>query len=1432
VENLVPRFILEKYAEGETEGRFAAVSLFADISGFSAVTNALMRHGSEAAEAMADMMLAIFDPLVQQIHAHGGLITTFAGDAFTALFPSAGAAESYARALAAAVGIQRHMIANPTQTTPYGNFPFTIKLGLGDGEVEWGILRPQDAGAPPEEAEVKAAYYFSGSAIEAAAAAEHHAQSGNLILNATVYERVQSLVKVIPVSHDPGGHVRLLRAEGLPAPLPAEPSGEHTAVHEQAFIPDAILQRATGGDFRQVVSVFVKLMGIETSEDLAIFMQSVFALQQQVGGYLNRVDFGDKGCTMLLYWGMPTSFENDIERALSFVLELGNYTPGTFRAGITYHPMYAGLAGSPDRGEFTCYGDGINLAARLMIAAPWGSIWLDGRMAERASRMFALDFVDHLPFKGFADKQAVYALVERKQEAGGGAFRGQMIGRSAEMAQLNAFVQPLFAPPEEQRFAGILVVQGEPGSGKSRLTSEFLTGEAGGIAATCHTLVCQTDPVIRKPLNPFRYWLHAYFDQSITRSEARNKRAFSRKLDQLIAAVPDPELAKELNRVRSFLGALVNLVWDSSLYAQLDPQGRFENTLGGLKTLLKAESLIRPVILLLEDAQWLDADSMEFCRRLIRNVEPYPLAVLATARPERKGVLFGEGLAYQQIDLESLAPDDMRLLAVDRLGAPIDDELTGLLIERAEGNPFFGEQILLYLREQGAIARRNGQWHLVADAVTSSLPADVRTLFVARLDELDHPVTETVQTAAVLGREFEVPILARMVDHATGITEHVAVAEHELIWLSLGSLRYRFTQSLLRDAAYEMQLRARRRELHQLAAAALEAHYAGDPAPPYDRIAHHFEAAYLQGATELRSQALDYLQKAAEEAGEAYENAAAVDFYSRALALAPETEAGCRFQLLLAREGIYHLQGARQLQAQDLTALAELAAALKEPSKQAAVALREAKYTFATGDYAKAIAAAQMAAAFAQAAQDPATEVAGYIWWGSALERSGDEEAALAQYGMALDLSRAAEDRRGEADALRGLGIIAWQRSKRAEGQEHFRQSLAITQELGDRRGEAATLNNLGLILNELDEFGEAQAAYGRALAIRRDIGDRAGEGSTLNNLGLLLQTLGAYAEARVKLQASLEIWREIGSRPGEVVTMDNLGFVTRMLGDCEASQAYLSGALELERTLGARKAEGWTLNNLGSLHLALGDTARAEAYFLEALALRRGAGLKHYVAEDLAGLARVALAQGKLAEAVARIDELWPILEDKPALDGAEHPLVALVTCYRVLHAAGDPRAAPLLGTLHARLQERAAKITDDGLRRSFLESVPEHRELLQVVAGTMAEAPPLQPAPSPGPTPIADPLPPSPVVPPAAETVTPAATSVDPPPPAPEVAPATKPLIARIPLEGLEGASPIVVVIESLTINVQNGPGIALGPDAESSLADLLRQLLGKAG
>ena len=141
--NLVPQLILEQFATGELSGRFQATALFVDISGFSAITDALMQHGQYGAEVLATVMNSIFDPLVRSVYEQGGFVGGFAGDAFTAIFP-----DSPLHALAAGWTIQQHMGSHADYDTPYGRFSVFAKVGAAAGEVAWGIVTSEVVSEP------------------------------------------------------------------------------------------------------------------------------------------------------------------------------------------------------------------------------------------------------------------------------------------------------------------------------------------------------------------------------------------------------------------------------------------------------------------------------------------------------------------------------------------------------------------------------------------------------------------------------------------------------------------------------------------------------------------------------------------------------------------------------------------------------------------------------------------------------------------------------------------------------------------------------------------------------------------------------------------------------------------------------------------------------------------------------------------------------------------------------------------------------------------------------------------------------------------------------------------------------------------------------------------------------------------------------------
>ena len=310
---------------------------------------------------------------------------------------------------------------------------------------------------------------------------------------------------------------------------------------QDAFYPDSVLAQTHSGEFRGNINVFINIHGDPSREHLTYLVRQVFDLQAQYGGVLNRIDFGDKGCSLLLFWGAPFSYENDVQRALNFTLDLQDATNLSLRAGVTTSIAHTGFIGSELHEEYTCYGIGVNMSARLMTGAPWDSIWVDEVIGRQAGSAFDVEFEHKQNFKGFSEPQPVYVLLGRKHVDLESFYQGQLVGRDRELERLRRFADPLIAENAVERFAGMALITGDMGMGKSRLAHDFqrqLEQEFQGEAAP-QWFICQTDPMLRQPLNPLRYWLRHYFEQSKTQSGSRNKRAFSRKLRQLIATVED-----------------------------------------------------------------------------------------------------------------------------------------------------------------------------------------------------------------------------------------------------------------------------------------------------------------------------------------------------------------------------------------------------------------------------------------------------------------------------------------------------------------------------------------------------------------------------------------------------------------------------------------------------------------------------------------------------------------------------------------------------------------------------------------------------------------------------------------------------------------------------------------------------------------------------
>ncbi len=1301
---LVPEFILENMRRNRLQGFVTGSALFIDISGFTKVTEALLAHGQYGAEVLADIMRTIFTPLVQSVYEQGGFVTGFAGDAITAVFPHLDYQANHAqRALAAAVRMQEHMAANREQVTRLGTFPFSAKVGLAAGQTTWGIL------SDPQER--RATYYFKGEPIDASSAAEQLAQSGEIMADISIFSALREHVSATAVEG------RWLITELLSSPpqiqdiiLPAVDVEQLTR-----FFPRALVEQVIQGEFRQVLNVFIGLQGAPTHSQLVAFMHHFFRLQEQYEGLLNRIDFGDKGCGLLLFWGAPISYENDLTRALDFVLALQGASEIPLRTGITYRIAHAGYIGSPLAEEFTCYGRGVNLAARYMTAAGWGEIWLDEEVARRARAEYRLHELGEQTLKGFAQAQPVWLLL-RKREQVPILEERPFFGRAEELQLLGEALQPLF----DGKFAGVVTVLGEAGIGKSRLVHTLLEPLTEDGRTT--VFVCQADEILRQSLNPFRSFLHTYFDQSSNRDESANKERFEERLQELLDHVPNAVLQEEIRRTWSFLGSMVGLSWPGSLYEQLEPELRYENTLDGLKALFKAESLRRPVIVLMEDGHWLDQDSAAFLARLTRNVSEFPFTVLVTTREALDVDTFDADAPQMTLEMQALNDDVVSELAASILDHPPSPQLIRLLGERTEGNPFFIEQVLLYMQENDlldVVETGVGQ----AANVGVYIPTDVRAVLTARLDRLSPLVKDVVQKAAVLGREFETPILAHMMDHDPELEPSLATATAESVWYTLDEVRYLFKHALLRDAAYDMQVQARRRQLHALAAEAFETEQQieGARPPRHATIAYHFDRA------EMADRARQHYGAAAEQAKSDYRNEDAISYYSRALELVRESDVEEKVRLLNGRETIFQWLGFRRQQQQDLLLLSQLLAEHPDDLLLSDLALRQSSYAVVTGDYRAAIEKAEVALRHARDAHDTQAAAKAYHRWGRTLWQQGEAEQAKQVLDNALKLARAEKIRSLEADCLADLANAHRLLTDYRRAQRYLEKATISYEVVQDEQGQVRCYNLFGVIDYDLGHYAESEQYYVRALNLCREIGWRYAETHVLLNLGNTQFDLGSYDKGRAYLEQAVPLAQELGDTRSHAVSLDTLGLIAHYTDHPDEAVQIYSEARDMLRAIHNGRELGFVLTHMGYAQLDSGSFVEAEENLQTAFNLRMELGLKALGIDALGGLAATAMVTGRLERARALTAEIVAYL-DEEGVDGIELPILVYLTCYRVLQASAEAdeearlQAEKLLEDGYTLLAKRVRRLHDDEMRTRFLEEVPYNRALRDLWLATQS--------------------------------------------------------------------------------------------------------------
>lgn len=1189
--HLLPVFIAKKFQEQDYQGDILATTLFIDISGFTLMTETLMKSGEEGAEILSTILNRLFNQLEDVIYTHEGSISTFAGDAFTAIFPISATGdraeatkESLRKAFWCARKVQSIFKTNYLQNTRLGNFQFSAKIGMACGQVNWGIVGQQNK-----------AYFFRGDAIEWCSDAQTLARTGECIVH-------QSIVDCTPenfATFHPVGDSFFRLDDIHIANFPVKYT-DFDIPNDIAsfFLPDSVLHFRQTGEFRNAVSVFISFSGMDTYEQLDRFITIILRYIKQFSGYFNKIDFGDKGGIVLCVFGAPIAYENNVDRSLDFVLSIRNELANepelsgtSFKIGITYGVVFAGIVGGEKRCEYSVLGDTVNLAARFMSRANTGDIWVSERIYQHSDRGYEFEHLGDYTFKGKTNAIPVYKLLSKKAISSR-SYSGMFVGHTTEMNRADRFIQRIRKSDNgKPRFGGILYIIGEAGIGKSRLVYELKKKHyyLNWLPLTC-------DGILRKPFNPFFQCFSQFFHQSPNNSLDTNRQAFDRIYEGLIEETTDADINAELKRLKSIMAGFLNIHYPNSIYAQLDPKLRYDNTLYAFKEVFKALSLKQPIVLEIDDLHWIDPDSVHALEILCRGIESFPILLIGISRPVREQTLAGDlpPMDAEEIQLGTLNNENIRIFTESRLSGQVSPQLLEMLIARTQGNPFFLEQTLLFFQETGIISpHKKGHkqtWSI--NRTEADIPATINDLLIARIDRLSDRLKQVIQTAAVIGREFDVKLLSQVMQKIDRrfvfdeLHEYLELGEKENIWTLFTELHYIFSHTLLQDAVYRMQLKKRRRELHETVAEQIEQISPGDE-EVYADLAFHYEKA------EIREQTLKYYRLAADFFKESYKNERGLEFYDKLLELWDET--------------LHFLP----LDQAEIEITAE-----NRPQFQTVVDILARK-----GDLLKLIGLNDEAQlVFEQAyklsvlLQDEVrigriNGLLGLIYYSR-----GEYDQALALLQEQFDISKKHHDKNGMSGAIGYIGGVHLARGQFDKAMDSFKEKLALSEEIDATNEMARALGYIGMIYDMSGDHKQAHDYYDQQLRLCEKLGDKLLIANVNINKGALYQSTGKYNEARSCYQTALDVSNELGYKREISIAIGNLGDVYGELGDYGEAIRCFEQKLRYSEELGDRVETAIAIGNMGAIYLKKGDLTRAGEFLDRAINACHELQIKFYL--------------------------------------------------------------------------------------------------------------------------------------------------------------------------------------------------------------------------
>ena len=972
---------------------------------------------------------------------------------------------------------------------------------------------------------------------------------------------------------------------------------------------------ALEGERKQVTVLFVDVSGFTSlserldPEEVHRLMRRAFDFMlAEVHRYEGTVNqfLGDG---IMALFGAPIAHEDHARRAVHAALGIARALDDfqrelaprgiTFRArqGLNTGLVVVGSIGGDLRMDYTAVGDTTNVAARLQQAAEPGRVTISDATHRLVQGYFDTRSIGEMHLKNRDEPVVAWQVLaahEARTRLELETTRGltPFVGRERELhLLLDAFASARAGNGQ------VAFVVGEPGIGKSRLLLELrhrvgdgVTWREGHCLSFGHAMVFH--PLV--DLIRRRFGIEESDDES----------AIASKIDRGLA-----DVGADLASLAPYLRALLSIDPGNADVRGMSPVQRRGEILEALRRLLVRAAEQRPQVLVIEDLHWVDEASEQFLVSLVDSIPALRVLLVFTYRPGYVNP-FGERSYFTRVMPGTLSAEESARMAAAVLDAgALPEELRRVIDNKAEGNPFYVEELVKSLEEDGTLRRVEGRLVLASPPAALAVPGTIHDVIAARIDRLAEPPKRALQVAAVVGREFT----HRLVDRLVDARERIAESLRELTVLELiherrryPELAYMFKHALTQDVAYESLLLQRRGELHGLVGRAIEELYADRLPEHYEILAHHFSKA------EDWPRALDYLLKAAQKAAQAFGLRQAAELYGEALAaarrLGDRVPVATILQIHRTRADLFLGIGEFNRSREEAELLVELARHVDDRATEAGALVQAAAANQWLEDFPAAEARAGQALEIAQAAGVTA-EIGGAMYVRGYIRAvSGNLAEAAVDLQRALEIGRAVADPNRQALILHMLGLRESWQGRYDEALRLGEEGIVIAREhrlvvplMRSIWGQALALNNLG-------DYDHALAALVDGLALAERIGDDAFIPRYLNTIGWLRIGCGDLGDGIAVSERAYEITRR-SSRAGHGTGAERAAFIRNNEADAFMEQRdFVAAAQALDESLHTvqhpppSRWMTWRYSthcyaSLGQLALLRGDPDRARRF-------------------------------------------------------------------------------------------------------------------------------------------------------------------------------------------------------------------------------------------